>query len=104
MRVVFIALVLSLCAPQVPLGARDLPVPDPAGSVAFGTAAPAPAHLIRAAVKGEKTFGGSALLAPPRVSLYSPGIDLAHRDARGGEPRSLSLDTPPLAPRPPPFA
>jgi hypothetical protein len=104
MRVVFIALVLSLCAPQVPLGARDLPVPDPAGSVAFGTAAPASAHLIRAVVKGEKTFGGSWLSAPPRVTWHSPRSDRAQAGARASEQRHLALDVPPLAPRPPPLS
>jgi len=87
----------------VPLGARDLPVPDPAGSVAFGAAAPAPSHLIRAAAKADKTFGGGSLIPQPRVTLHLPGDDPAHVDVRAGVPRNLSLDTPPLAPRPPPI-
>ena len=103
MRAVFVALVVSLCAPQVPLGALDLAVPDPAGSVAFGAAAPTSSHLIRAAAKADKTFGGGPLMAPPRVTLHLPGDDPAHVGLRAGEPRNLSLDTPPLAPRPPPL-
>ena len=102
MRAVFVALVLCLCAPQVPLGALDLPVPDPAGSVAFGTAAPASSHVIRATAKADKTFGSGALIAPPRLTLHAPGGDPSHADLRAGNPRNLSLDTPPLAPRPPP--
>ena len=102
MRAAVITLVLCLCAPQVPLGAGDLPVPDPAGSVAFGAAAPASSLLVRAAAKADKTFGGSALLAPPRITLHHPGDDAAKAGTCAGEPRNLSLDTPPLAPRPPP--
>lgn len=103
MRAVFLALVLCLCAPQVPLGALDLPAPDPAGSVAFGAAAPASSHLIRAAGKADKTFGGSSLIAPPRITLHSPAGDPAHDTLRARAPRHLALDAPPLAPRPPPL-
>jgi hypothetical protein len=103
MRAVFLALILCLSAPQVPLAGIDRPEPDLAGSIAFGSAAPATSHVVRAAAKADKAFGSSSLIAPQRITLHAPDGDSAHAGVRAGDPRNLPLDTPPLAPRPPPL-
>jgi hypothetical protein len=103
MRAVFLAVILCLSAPPVPLAGSDRPAPDLAGSIAFGSAAPATSHAVRAAAKADKTFGSSSLIAPPRITLHAPDSEPARADLRAGDPRNLSLDTPPLAPRPPPL-
>ena len=105
MRAAFVlALVLSVASPPVAWGAMaDSPL-KPVASVSLASSTSAASQLVRDVAKAEKTFSGGWLTAPdaPATSHEFAASALVVHSTTPSP--NLSLDCPPLAPRPPPLA
>jgi hypothetical protein len=104
MRAVFVfALILSVAAP--PLASSIAAAASASGAAESALAPPAGAlcKLVRDSAKAEKTFSGGWFAAAQRVAMV-PTIAFAD-DAIAHAPQlhALAIDSPPLAPRPPPL-
>jgi hypothetical protein len=94
-------LIVCLVAPPVAWSATAVPGAD-AGCSAVST--PSGAQILREAAKTTKTFSTSWLATAQFVALHhlAPVTNEVVLEIRTAS--SLSLDSPPLAPRPPPQA
>jgi hypothetical protein len=102
MRAIYVLVaILSFATPQVSWGALEQSLSS-SGGIVLASPAASTAQLSRAVVKTDKTFS-TTFAIPPAVALLQPhscGID--YHAVAPADPPNLSLDTPPLAPRPPP--
>jgi hypothetical protein len=100
---VVLALIAGVIAPPVPWTAAPEAAPKAAASALAAPASPACA-LVRNAAKAEKTFStdwAAAVDCQPRHPASA--VATARIDA-ATSPSHLDLDSPPLAPRPPPLS
>jgi hypothetical protein len=104
MRAAFVlALILSVAAPPAawptagnatPAGAADSAMASPAGALC---------QLVRDSAKAEKSFSNGWFAAPPRTATLLPPSDADDAFAHASQLHSLAIDSPPVAPRPPPL-
>ncbi len=104
MRAAFVlALVLSVASPPVAWSAMADSSPKTGASVSLASTASAASQLVRDTAKAEKTFSGGWLTAPDAPAHhqeFAGSVLVVHQTS---QPPNLSLDCPPLAPRPPPL-
>lgn len=96
----FLALVLGVAAVQFDHGPIDAKAPDASAPVLAGTPSAPAAQLVRAKV--DKFFAIIALAPADLAALQCPHQRREPAAPRAPQPPNLSLDCPPLAPRPPP--
>src|SRR5688572_32610853 len=104
MRAAFsLALILSVAAPPLASSMAAAASASGAGEAALEPPAGALCKLVRDSAKAEKTFDNGWFAAPQRVAVV-PAIAFAY-DAIAHAPQlhALAIDSPPLAPRPPPL-
>jgi hypothetical protein len=94
-------LIVCLVAPPITWGATGVPGAD-AGCSAVGT--PGGAQIVRETAKTNKTFSTSWLATAYAVVLHLSTPVINEHVRQNDTASSLSLDSPPLAPRPPPQA
>ncbi|HEX4915000.1 MAG TPA: hypothetical protein VFV51_13625 [Vicinamibacterales bacterium] len=103
MRAAFVlALLVSLAAPPGgwQAGVNASPPPD----ARDGLSAPpgVVCQLVRDCGKAEKTFSGGWSAALSRAFSLPRPLDSDHPSAHAPQRRAIAIDSPPLAPRPPP--
>ena len=105
MRAAFVlALILSVASPPVAWSAMGDSLPRAGASASLASTASAASQLVRDTTTAEKTFSGgwlSAPEAPVHHQEFAGSVVVVHQTS---QPPNLSLDCPPLAPRPPPLA
>jgi hypothetical protein len=105
MRAAFVlALLVSVASPPVAWSAMADSSPKAGASVSLASTASAASQLVRDTAKAEKTFSGGWLTAPEAPAHHQEfegSVLVVHQTS---QPPNLSLDCPPLAPRPPPLA
>ena len=101
---VVLALVLSVASPPVAWSAMaDAPLKSGA-AVSLASTTSAASQLVRDTAKAEKTFSGGWLNAPETPAHHQAFEGSVLVVDQAAQPPNLSLDCPPLAPRPPPLA
>jgi len=105
MRAAFVlALVLSVSTPPVAWSAMaDSPL-KPGASVSLASATSAASQLVRDTAKAEKTFSGGWQAVPEAPTYHQAFEGSVLVVDQTTQPPNLSLDSPPLAPRPPPIS
>jgi hypothetical protein len=105
MRAAFVlALILSVAAP--PLASSMAAAASASGAAESALAPPAGAlcKLVRDSAKAEKTFSGGWFAAAAQRVAMVPAIAFADvAIAHTPQSHALAIDSPPLAPRPPPL-
>lgn len=104
MRAAFVlALVLSVASPPVAWRAMADSSPKAGAPVSLASTTSAASQLVRDTANADKTFSGgwqAAAEAPVHHQEFEGSVLLVHQTS---QPPNLSLDCPPLAPRPPPL-
>ena len=104
MRAAFVlALLLSLATPPGLWPAGDSASPHQGGAAAMSAPAGALCQLVRDTATAEKTHSGGWCAAIERASSLSLPIDSDHPRPHASQLHAIAIDSPPLAPRPPPF-
>jgi hypothetical protein len=105
MRAVFVlALLLSVASPPVAWSAMADSSPKAGASVSLASTTSAASQLVRGTAKAEKSLSGGWLSAPEAPAFHQEfegSVGVVHQTS---QPPNLSLDCPPLTPRPPPLA
>lgn len=105
MRAFFVlALILNVAAPPVAWPTAGNAAPVSATDSAMASPAGALCQLVRDSAKGEKTFSNGWFAAPPRTAALPAPSDADDAFAHASQPHSLAIDSPPIAPRPPPVS
>ena len=105
MRVLFVlSMVLTVSTPQIAWVAAIEVTSRDAGKASLGSSPSAASQIVRATTKVDKTvgFGGAAIVAD-EWRLLSPITVSARAPLFAADPPNLDLESPPLAPRPPPL-
>ena len=103
MRAAFVlALILNVAAPPAAWPTLSNAAPVSAADSAMASPAGALCQLVRDSAKGEKTFSNGWFAAPPRAATVPVPSDTHDAVAHVSQLRFLAIDSPPLAPRPPP--
>jgi hypothetical protein len=105
-RVLFVlSMVLTVSTPQISWVATIEVASRDANKASLGSPASATSQIVRAAAKADKSvgFGGAAIIAGT-WRLLSPTAASERAPLFAADPPNLDLASPPLAPRPPPFA
>lgn len=103
MRAAFVlALILGVAAP--PVVSSIAAAASPAGAAESALAPPAGAlcKLVRDSAKAEKTFSNGWFAATAHTPALPAPSDANEAFAHASPLHSLAIDSPPLAPRPPP--
>jgi hypothetical protein len=104
MRAAFVlALLFSLAAPPGVWSAGVNAPPQQDGALSGMSAPPGVlCQIVRDSAKAEKTFSGGWSAAIERAPSLAGPLDSDHPSAHASQRRALAIDSPPLAPRPPP--
>jgi len=104
MRAAFIlALVLNVAAPPAVWPVSGTATPTSAADSAMASPAGALCQLVRDSAKAEKTFSNGWFAAAPHTATLPGPSDANDAFVPASQLRSLAIDSPPLAPRPPPL-
>jgi hypothetical protein len=103
MRAAFVlALILNVAAPpDWPVGGTA--TPTSAADSAMASPAGALCQLVRDSAKAEKTFSNGWFAAATHTATLPAPSDADDAFVHASQLRSLAIDSPPLAPRPPPL-
>lgn len=99
---VLLALILSVGAPVAAWPTIGEASPAGVATAAMSTPAGAVSQLVRDSAKAEKTFSNGCFAAPPRTATLPELADADVALTHAAERHALAIDSPPLAPRPPP--
>jgi hypothetical protein len=105
-RVLFVlSMVLTVSTPQISWAATIEVSSRESGTASLGSSTTASSQIVRATTKVDKTvgFGGAAIAADTWRLLPPIGVS-GRAPLFAADPPNLDLDSPPLAPRPPPIA
>src|SRR5688500_2818042 len=101
--VLVLALVLNVAAPPAAWPAAGTAAPVSATDSAMASPAGALCQLVRDSAKAETTVSNGWFATPPRTATLPAPSDADDAFAHASQLHSLAIDSPPLAPRPPPL-
>ena len=104
MRAAFVlALILNVAAPPAVWPVGVTATPTSAADSAMASPAGALCQLVRDSAKAEKTFSNGWFAAAPHTATLPAPSDADDAFVHALQRHSLAIDSPPLAPRPPPL-